>query len=134
MPALRALMFLFGLTQAAQAQTSTFACQYTGVGGFAWERSQWRLNVFRLEEPFFLFAENAQLDTQSVATVLGSNSTICRHDSLFQRSICHDELGGYLIYDFATQKGGRSEILGAVSEDQEYRDALSVSTFICQEM
>ena len=126
------LTFALGVGPAAGAQT-VFACQYINAAGLRWENNTWVPKNFRTGDPFFLSSVNGELTPQSAADAIGSSSTVCQYHAFLNHSSCTDHYGGYVIFDFNTLRGGRSEIFGSMS-NADSRDTLSVSPFVCQEM
>jgi hypothetical protein len=136
-----AIGLLFCAPTVAFAQT--FACQFTHSAGMAWRSGTWQPTKFKMDAPFFLKTLEGNITSESAAKVMGTKvpQTVSCHPSIANRVFCstgtlpqYFASGTSLIFDTKTMRGAISEILGGISDKQDYRDSLSVSAFVCQQM
>lgn len=122
---------------AAQAQM-TLACQFKEGNGFEWKNGQWQSMRFYAEKPFFLLIQkDKRIDAKSASKVLGLSQVVCFPHSEYpvtQHSACAGYAGAQIIVSLKTLEGAVSSLFGSVMGGDTYRDTISVSPFVCQQM
>ncbi len=124
-----AALSLAALTTPAFAELEkVYACQYTDAAGLYFEDGNWATTDCSLKPPFFIKTDG---------------STIVSADGLFEEHIsctsryakfqCGDQYGGTVYFNSDTKKGGVSQLFGAQLDDDK-RDTVSVSLFVCEAM
>jgi len=115
-------------TNGATAQNQPLACQGEAAAGLNWEGGRWATKSF-ITSKFILVKSGNTLTLDSVAKVLSTISNVnCRY---IRNGIeCTDTSGGALYFDPKTLKGGRVQLLGSTSEENQ-RDSVSVEVFSC---
>ena len=136
---MRKLSLILAITTAVisaptMAQNVTYACQYIESGGLDWKGQKWQSTRFHLRPPFFLKATSSKLDADSISKIIGEAFVICHEMQLAEIHSCSGFLGGSLIFDFKTLRGGVSQIAGATQSDDEDKDSLAVKPFTCTKM
>ena len=115
----------------AHAQGKPLACQFIVNAGLDWEQGRWNVRRFVLPPPFILVLKGEEIDPASVSRPLGTTAACVKPDSVFQRTYCYSEFGGYLMFNHRTNQGAVSQTLGAEADGDGRRDSLFVSPFSC---
>lgn len=99
-----------------------------------WDNRRWRATRF-VDDKFILVLNGDTLTKESVAKALGTldaDFVTCRIGDYHKLISSTDRFGGILIFLPKTQKGGVSQLFGAVQDSTGYRDTISAMTFSYQ--
>jgi hypothetical protein len=108
-------------TSGAIAQNKPLACQADAAGGLEWRNGKWEVTRYE-EQKFILVQTNENLTKDSVAKALriGESPELvsCQKNVTVT---CSNSLGGHLLFDPKTLKGGIASLFGSISEvDPEF--------------
>ncbi len=114
----------------AIAQNKPVACQTDAVSGLQWENGQWVMSKYNSQK-FILVQTNEGLTKESVAKALHIEEfpqlVTCKKEGTIT---CFDNLGGHLLFDPTTLKGGISMLYGSISTKAQ-RDSVVVKVYSC---
>lgn len=112
----------------------SWTCQYVEVGGLVWRNGMWNVAQFKLPPSFVLVQESGGLTSESVGELIASGiSSLVRCSANADGLIsCTGGAGALLVFNPANGLGGMSAVFGAVDDDPNQRDTLSVEAFSCQ--
>jgi hypothetical protein len=117
-------------TSGAIAQNKPIACQTDAVGGLEWANGQWVISKYGSQK-FILVQTNDGLTKDSVAKALHLEEfpqlVTCKKEGTVT---CFDNLGGHLLFDPKTLKGGIAVLYGSISTKAQ-RDSVAVKVFSC---
>jgi hypothetical protein len=130
---------LFATTVVAQGSPEgTYACQYVDGNGFVYEDGRWNRRYFDLKPPFFIKLGPDTLDPQSIYDGLNVGFSYelptCFPEDFSGGYSCASQLGETAIFNPATREGAKTTIFGAGMSGEEYRDTLTIFTFVCQKV
>ena len=117
-------------TNGAIAQNKPVACQTDAVGGLEWGNGKWEISSYTSQK-FILVQTNEGLTKDSVAKALKIDEfpqlITCKKDETIT---CFDPLGGHLLFDPKTLKGGIAILYGSISTKTK-KDSVAVKVFSC---
>lgn len=118
-------------TNLAIAQNKALACLTDEVGGLEWINGKWKVGLYE-QQKFVLVQTKENLTTDSAAKALRIGKypelvTCQQEDELIT---CSNSIGGHLLFDPKTLKGGIALLLGSTSTERK-RDSVLVQVFSC---
>jgi hypothetical protein len=117
-------------TNTALAQNKPLACQTDAVGGLEWENGRWGISSYASQK-FILVQTKEGLTKDSAAKAMNIGEfpqlVSCKKD---ETVTCFDSLGGHLLFDPKTLKGGIAMLFGSISTKTK-KDSVSVRVFSC---